>query len=181
MAALAAPSARATPPRRGPIRLWRLADLAATAVLGLAVVLLALLLLATVAGYRPLIDHSGSMRPAIAAGDIVLTQSVSATGVHRGDIVTFSDRALGGRLVTHRVVGIRRSGQRLEFLTRGDANPAPESWSVGSRSSLGRVVLSVPGLGRTVAWMADPLVRTIFLSAAAAVLGTALLRRIWRG
>ena len=72
----------------------------------------------------PLVDHSDSMRPAIRAGDLVFTESVPAAALHRGEIVTFSDRALGGRLVTHRVVAIRRTGSRIEFLTRGDANPA---------------------------------------------------------
>jgi signal peptidase I len=179
MSALATQSTGTAAPRLWGARVPRLAERAATAVLGLALLLLALLLIATVAGYSVLIDHSDSMRPAIRAGDMVFTESVPAVALDRGDIVTFSDRALGGRLITHRVVGIRRAGSRIAFLTRGDANPAAESWTVPVRASLGRVVLRVPELGRATAWMSDRWVRTILLGFAAAVLGTALLRRIW--
>jgi len=77
------------------------------------------------------------------------------------------------------VVATRRTGSRIDFLTRGDANPAAESWSVPAGASLGLVVLRVPALGRVTAWLSDRWVRTILLSFAAAVLGTALLRRIW--
>jgi signal peptidase len=179
MSALATEPTDTAAPRLRGARVRRLAEHGATAVLGLALLLLALLVIATIGGYHALIDHSDSMRPAIRAGDMVFTESVPAVALHRGDIVTFSDRALGGRLVTHRVVGIQRTGPRIAFLTRGDANPAGESWTVLAGTSLGRVVLRVPDLGRGTAWMSDRWVRTILLSFAAAVLGTALLRRIW--
>jgi signal peptidase len=181
MSALARDSADSATHCRPSARIRRLAEQAATAVLGLALLLLAALLIATAAGYSALIDHSDSMRPAIRAGDMVFTESVPAAALRRGEIVTFSDLALGGRLVTHRVVAARRAGGRIEFLTRGDANPTAESWGVPAGASLGRVVLRVPGLGRATAWMSDRWVRTILLSFAAAVLGTALLRRIWSG
>jgi signal peptidase I len=179
MSAVAADSVRAAAARSRGARARRLAEHAASAVLGLALLLLAALLIASVAGYSALIDHSDSMRPAVRAGDMVFTESVPAAALHRGEVVTFSDRALGGRLVTHRVVATRRTGSRIDFLTRGDANPAAESWSVPAGASLGLVVLRVPALGRVTAWLSDRWVRTILLSFAAAVLGTALLRRIW--
>jgi signal peptidase len=161
-------------------RLPRIADRIATVACGVAIALLAMLLLATIAGYQPLIDHSDSMRPAIRAGDLVITSAVAAAGIHRGAIVTFSDPGLQGKLVTHRVVGIQRTAQRIAFLTRGDANSAPESWSVMRDASIGKVVARVPAIGRAIAWMSDRWVRTALLSSVALLLSTALLRRIWR-
>jgi hypothetical protein len=38
----------------------------------------------------------------------------------------------------------------------------------------------VAGVGRAIAWMTDPVARTVMLALVALVLGAALLRRIWR-
>ena len=89
-------------------------------------------------------------------------------------------RALNGKLVTHRVVAIHPPHQRIDFLTRGDANAVPESWSVARHGSVGTLALRIPALGRAVAWMTDPWVRTAMLTLVALVLSVALLRRIWR-
>jgi signal peptidase len=170
-------------PRRlsaGVRRAGHLADRGSSVVCGLAIALLAVLLAGTAAGYRPLIDHSDSMRPAIRAGDLILTHAAPATSIRRGDIVTFSDRALQGKLVTHRVVARHASGTRIDFVTRGDANPAPENWSVDRRASVGKLAVRVPAVGRPMAWMAGRWPRAILLSLAALVLSTALLRRIWK-
>ncbi|MFZ1997229.1 MAG: signal peptidase I [Solirubrobacteraceae bacterium] len=161
-------------------RSLRIADRASGLLCGLALVLLAALLLATALGYRPLVDHSDSMRPAIRAGDLLITHREPARRVRVGQIVSFDDPALAGRLVTHRVVGVRAAGGRIEVLTRGDANPTPESWSVARSGAVGTLVLRIPGVGRAVAWMADPRARTILLTLSALVLSAALLRRIWR-
>jgi signal peptidase I len=147
---------------------------------GIALVLLVALLVATVVGYRPLVDLSNSMRPAIRAGDLLITHAEPAMSVRTGTIVSFDDPALGGKLVTHRVVSIHPAAERIDFLTRGDANSAPESWSVARGGTVGTLKFRISGAGRAVAWLADPWIRTIVLSLVALVLSTALLRRIWR-
>jgi signal peptidase I len=162
--------------RRG---LW-LADHGSGVLCGLAIVLLASLLLAFALGYRSLIDYSGSMRPAIQAGDLVVTHPQPAMRIRVGDIVSFDDPALHRKLVTHRVVLIRAAGPRIEFVTRGDANTTPESWSVRRAGSVAVMQFRITGAGRVLAWLVDPWVRTILLTLAALVLSTALLRRIWR-
>lgn len=167
-------------PRVGLGRALRAADRGSGVVCGLALILLAVLLLATVAGYRPLVDQSDSMRPAIRAGDLLITHTRPATSIRVGEIVSFDDPALDGKLVTHRVVAIHPSAARIDFLTRGDANSAPESWSVARRASVGALEFRIAAAGRAVAWMTDPWVRTAVLTLAALVLSTALLRRIWR-
>ncbi len=171
---------RARTPRSGLRRSLRVADRGAGVVCALALILLAALVVATVAGYRPLVDYSDSMRPAIRAGDLVITHAEPATSIRVGEIVSFDDPDLNGKLVTHRVVGIHRLAARIDFLTRGDANPVPESWSVARRGSVGTVADRIPGAGRAVAWMTDPWVRTAVLTLVALVLSVALLRRIWR-
>ncbi len=163
-----------------PGRAVRLAELASSALCALALVLLAVILLARLAGYRPLIDYSNSMRPAINAGDVLISHAVPAQSIRTGDIVSFSDAALAGRLVTHRVRAIHASHQRLYFLTRGDANAAPERWSVPRAGSVAKVDLRIPDVGWATAWLNGRLARTATLCLLALVLGAALVRRIWR-
>ncbi len=159
----------------------RVADRIASVVCVAAAALLIALLAGMLLGYRPLIDHSGSMRPAISAGDLLITRTAAATSVRPGAVVSFDDPALAGKLVTHRVVRVvSGSSSRLEFLTRGDANPVPESWSVSRGASVPEVVATVPGVGFGLAWMDDRWVRTALLTLVALVLSSVLLRRIWR-
>jgi signal peptidase len=172
------PTAKVPPPGlRGALRV---ADRASSVACVVALTVLAALLVATTAGFRPLIDHSDSMRPAIRAGDLLITRADPATSIRVGEIVSFDDPGLDGRLVTHRVIAIHAASGRIDFLTRGDANSTPESWSVARHSAVGTLVFRLAGVGRTVAWMADPWARTAVLTVVALVLSTALLRRIWR-
>lgn len=161
-------------------RTLRVLDRASGIVCVLALALLVALAAGTVAGYHPLIDYSGSMRPAIAPGDLLITRPVPASTVRHGEIVSFADPGLGGKLVTHRVIAIHPSAARIDFLTRGDANTTPESWAVSRRASVGTLELRIPVVGRIVAWMAAPWARTALLTLSALVLSTAVLRRVWR-
>lgn len=163
-----------------PDRALRLADHTSSVLCALALVLLALVLLARVAGYRPLIDYSNSMRPAVNAGDVLISHAVPAQSIRPGDIVSFNDPALQSRLITHRVLAIRTNRQRLYFLTRGDANAVSEHWSVARAGSVAKVDLRIPKVGWAAAWLNNGLARTATLSLLALVLGVTLLRRIWR-
>jgi signal peptidase len=162
-----------------PGRALRLADHASNVLYALALVLLAAVLLVRLAGYRPLIDYSNSMRPAINAGDVLISRAAPAQSIRRGDIVSFNDPALQGRLVTHRVLAIHAEHQRLYFLTRGDANAVPERWSVARTGSVAEVDLRIPAVGWAAAWLNSGLARTATLSLLALALGATLLRRIW--
>jgi signal peptidase I len=168
------------PPRDRVGHALRIGDRAAGVGCVLALVLMAALLVGIAFGYRPLVDHSDSMRPAIGAGDLLITHSEPAASVRRGEIVSFKDPTLAGKLVTHRVVAVHPDGSRFDFVTKGDANPAPETWSAARGASIAVLAFRVPGIGRTIAWVADPVVRTVILSLAALLLSIALLRRIWR-
>jgi signal peptidase I len=161
-------------------RTLRIGDRAAGGACVLALILMAALLLGIAAGYRPLVDHSDSMAPSIHTGDLLITRAKPADSVRRGEIVSFKDPALAGKLVTHRVVSVHPAGSRLDFITKGDANAATESWSTARGASIGVLRFRIPAIGEAVAWVADPVVRTAILALAALLLSIALLRRIWR-
>lgn len=51
-------------------------------------------------GYKPLIVLSGSMRPTILEGDLIITRQTEAAQLQPGDIVAYR---LGQVVITHRV------------------------------------------------------------------------------
>jgi signal peptidase I len=130
-------------------------------------------------GYRPLVIKSGSMTPTIGVGSVVLSISVHPFQVRPGTIVTFRDPAIGQQLVTHRVVQMRRAGQLVEFVTKGDANHATEHWTVPVSGSIGRDVLVIPGVGRWLTALNLPVARIIEILGAMLLFAFLLLRWIW--
>jgi signal peptidase I len=105
-----------------------------------------------VAGVTPFTVLTGSMRPALDPGDVVLSRRSSPLDVRPGDVVTFHDPSRDGELVTHRVEGMRRRDGVMTFVTKGDANDVSERWSVPVDGTIGRAALRVPDVGHVLQW-----------------------------
>lgn len=91
-------------------------------------------------GNTPVAVVSGSMEPALSAGDLLMVRDVSSSGVHVGDVVIYSrpDQLP----VTHRVTDVRE-----HFLTtQGDANSVADA-PVAMNRVQGTVVGHVPYAG----------------------------------
>jgi signal peptidase len=119
-------------------------------VLGVACGLLALLTVPRAFGVTPYTVLTGSMEPSLSPGDIVLSERRAPLSVSPGDVVTFHDPSRHGELVTHRVESMRRGGSSVTFVTRGDANDVPETWTVAADGAIGRARLRVPLVGHVV-------------------------------
>jgi signal peptidase len=167
-------------PRTRPLPSLRLADRTATAVLVVVVLLVLALFGGRLVGFRSLVERSGSMAPAIATGDLLLSHPVGAGGVKVGDIVTFANPLRPDVPTTHRVVALRNVGSRIAVTTRGDANPAAEQWSTPSAGRIQRVALRIPKAGYFVSTLSGPWVRLALLAGACTGLALVALRRIWR-
>src|SRR3712207_1677635 len=99
----ALPQARARARRSPAVRAASAAShavLTAICVVGVAILFWALA--SQPLGYRILVDHSDSMRPTIAAGDVLVTRLVRPATVAPRAIITFQDPYRKGRLLTHR-------------------------------------------------------------------------------
>lgn len=131
-------------------------------------------------GIRPYTVLSGSMQPAIATGDLVLTETIAPGRARVGDVVTFRDPSRGDRLITHRVRSIRIAGGAADLVTRGDANQAAERWRVPADGRIGRVRYKVPRVGRLALALGTPSGRLLFIVVPALVLGILELGRLWR-
>jgi signal peptidase len=130
-------------------------------------------------GFRALVITSGSMTPTIDVGAAVLSRSVHPLEVRPGDVVTFRDASLGEQLVTHRVISMRRTGQMVQFVTKGDANHATEHWSVPVSGRIGRTVMAVPEVGRLLTLLTKPLARVVEVLVATLFFAFLLLGWIW--
>lgn len=117
----------------------------ATLWLATAVALTGCVALGRVIGWRAAVVISGSMQPAVQAGDLVLADPAAATGVRTGHIVLVRRPDLPGRLLTHRVARVLPNGS---VVTRGDANATDDAAPVPRRDVVGVVRLVVPAIGR---------------------------------
>jgi len=134
----------------------------------------------TVVGYKPVAVYSGSMEPTIPVGALALDRAIPARDVRVGDVITFSDPYVKGRLVTHRVIDILQTPHGLAYRTKGDANPGRDPWTIRLAGDVGRVSFSVPVVGYILFYAHTREVRGALICVAALALVFAMLRWIWR-
>jgi signal peptidase len=122
--------------RQGSLAGWVVTTIVAVAVIWFAVGLFPM---------QPTTIISGSMRPTLDVGDIVIIAKVPADTIETGDIIQF--REAGGVTTVHRVVDIEGSGGETVFITQGDANSEPDANSVLPDNVVGKAVLDIPKIG----------------------------------
>ncbi len=99
-----------------------------------------LLLLGWSAGVKIFYVTTGSMKPSIRPGDLVV--SVPVRKVSSGDIVSFEQN--NGTIVTHRVVGISENTKASYFETKGDNNSNSDPYPVSQSEIRGKVLTVLP-------------------------------------
>jgi signal peptidase len=147
---------------------------------GAAVAFAAAYVALTVAGYQPVAVYSGSMQPTIPVGGLAMDRAISATDVRVGDVITFSDPYVKGRLVTHRVIDVLQTPHGLAYRTKGDANSGRDPWTIRLPGQVGRVSFSVPVAGYVLYYAHTREVRGVLICLAAICLLFGVLRWIWR-
>ncbi|MCF7820218.1 MAG: signal peptidase I [Candidatus Pacebacteria bacterium] len=93
-------------------------------------------------GYKTFLVQSGSMEPAIMTGDVILIKQQKDYLIN--DVVTFSNNS--GRVVTHRIQEIDKSGEK-KYFTKGDANKTGDEDHIVKEQIMGKAILVVPRLG----------------------------------
>lgn len=80
-----------------------------------------------------------------SAGDLIFIEKAEEDELAEGDIVMY--RAPGGAVV-HRIVGVFTAGGQTRYVTRGDANPAPDAVTVAFSQIIGRYTgVKIPAAG----------------------------------
>ncbi len=120
----------------------------ATGVLAAVAVGIALLCAAGwLTGWRTHTMTTPSMGRAAPVGSVVVSQPVSASDIHRGDILVFHPPHRPHVTFVHRVIAVIHGPTGPQFHTRGDINGAADSWTLTASDIIGRSVLHIPDAG----------------------------------
>ena len=95
--------------------------------------------------FHPSLVASGSMRPVMEAGDVVIIVKLPADVIKEGDIIQF--RKEEKITVMHRVIEIQETEGAKFFITKGDANDEPDKNPVIPENVVGKLVLTIPKIG----------------------------------
>jgi signal peptidase len=146
---------------------------------GLLIGLVCAVTLPALFGLKPMTVLTGSMRPTIQPGDMVVDKPVPANQIRVGDIVTYQDPD-GSRTITHRVRSVSISDGKAHVVTKGDANTTVEKWQIPATGKVGRVEYTVPKIGYPVTWSHTRNGRLALVSIPALILAIWALLKIWR-
>lgn len=124
---------------------------------------------------RPVL--SGSMRPGLPVGGVVVTKRVPISSLRVRDVVVFHRPDQPQELVVHRIISITHGANGVVVQTQGDANNARDPWKVTLRGTTAyRAVFSVPLVGYAAVWVHNPNGRrTLLLIGLLLLAGTATL------
>jgi len=98
---------------------------------------------------------SGSMEPSIKTGSVVLVKPVSDYKI--GDVITFEQISRTKAPITHRIYDIKITGSQPVYITKGDANNAPDEKERKKSEIIGKVIFDIPYLGYAVNFAKKPI------------------------
>lgn len=101
-------------------------------------------------GVRTLVVQSGSMEPHISIYSIIFLAPVTEYKI--GDIVTYKQSGRDNVLITHRIYKESKITAYPGFITKGDANEKADQETVPESFIVGKVFLSIPYIGRLIAY-----------------------------
>ena len=168
-----------SPPRRRSRlarRVIRFVLVALVVVLAFLALSLALLVRPNAKGVDTIFGHpifsvaSGSMTPAIHAGDLILDNPVTpnqAADLHVRQIISFrvSSSGASSLIITHRIVAVLPGSARAPVLyrTKGDANNAPDLGTVAPSQVMGVYAARVPFAAYVLSTLHQPLTFVVLI------------------
>ena len=146
------------------------------------IVLIALLLVVSVfpitGNYKLMIVQSGSMEPTIKMGSVVMVKPTQ--DYKTGDIISFGKYSRIKAPTTHRIHDIRVVDSQPRYITKGDANNAPDQEEITKREIIGKVLFSVPYLGYAVDFAKRPLGFSLIIIVPAAIIIIDEIKNIYK-
>lgn len=103
-------------------------------------------------GHQPSVLMSGSMSPALEAGDVVLFEELDPAEVGIGNVILFETPGRPDVLTAHRVTAVDALARLIT--TQGDANRDVDSSQVPFDSVKGSGRIAVPLIGLPTMWLA---------------------------
>jgi len=93
------------------------------------------------------------MAPGIPVGALVIAVPAPAEKLGPGDVILFQRPDQPGVTVVHRIHAVEQRASGRVFITKGDANAAPDAWEVPATGQGLQAVYSMDRLGFVVAWL----------------------------
>ena len=146
--------------------------------IGLVTIFLIFSVLPITGNYKTMVVLSGSMEPAIHTGSIVVVKPEKDYKI--GDVITFGHYGVKKNPITHRIHDIKVVSGKPVYITKGDANNAPDQKEVSTRSVLGKVIFDVPYLGYAVETAKKPIGFMLIIIVPATVIVGDEIRKIWQ-
>ncbi len=123
------------------------------------IALVAILLIVSIfpipGNYRVMVVQSGSMEPTIKMGSIVVVKPQKNYKI--GDIITFTSYNKKKAPITHRIYDMEVVGGYPVYITKGDANNAPDTRKITKKDIVGKVIFSIPYVGYAVDFARKPI------------------------
>ncbi len=107
----------------------------------------------SIMGYKLMWVLTGSMRPSIEPGDLVIVKDIKPEEVQVGQVITF--KRDNSTLITHRVVDVIDE-ETIMFKTKGDANNVADSNLVQTSQLVGSLKWIIPKGGYVMNYMQTP-------------------------
>jgi signal peptidase len=113
----------------------------------LAIFLLIFSALSFTGNVKARIVLTGSMEPAISAGDVIITVPINRKAPQVDDVIAYQAKRFNGEKVavfSHRIIG---GDIESGFIVKGDANKTPDPQKPKAEDILGVVLFAIPFIG----------------------------------
>ncbi len=119
----------------------------------------------SVLGITPMVTLSGSMSGEqdghIEIGDLIFVGKADPEELQAGDVISFME---GSIVVTHRILEVKDAGDGTKmWITKGDANNAPDTLPVYEEALVGKYLTRIPKLGDLALFLQQPLGMVVFV------------------
>lgn len=119
-----------------------------------------------------LVVRTGSMEPTLPVGSVVVIKPADPNKLQKDEIICFE--LSESQSLTHRIIDIVDDG----FITKGDANKAPDNFIVEKKDIIGKVIFTIPYLGYLNYFVNTPLGFTLLIILPATLIIAEELRTI---
>lgn len=106
-------------------------------------------------GRKPFVVLSGSMKPNILIGDLIIVKEVDANTLQKDDIIAYRDDK--DLVTTHRIINVIKTDEDICFETKGDSNNVKDSSLVCSNDIEGKYIHRIARIGNLILFVQQPL------------------------
>ena len=103
-------------------------------------------------GMKMYVIISGSMKPELEIGDIVIVKETNNYDLQEGDIISFRQ---GQSIVTHRISEVLITDNKIRYKTKGDNNNIEDTQMISEKEIEGKVIDKIPSLGKIALALKD--------------------------